>query len=159
MTREELMMDDLLGMVQLRALLGSDEEKNGALQTSSAGFEEIYHFLRRYARRNACEVQLVLITMEAGGGALTLNDAEDAKLRDQWMGALAQAVKGSIRQTDVECRLGLSQYIVILTDTNRGNANIALTRIRHSWDALEENPGFRLAFEVQDINGEEADLL
>ena len=152
-------MDDLLGMVQLRALLGSDEEKNGALQTSSAGFEEIYHFLRRYARRNACEVQLVLITMEAGGGALTLNDAEDAKLRDQWMGALAQSVKGSIRQTDVECRLGLSQYIVILTDTNRGNANIALTRIRHSWDALEENPGFRLAFEVQDINGEEADLL
>ena len=56
--------DDLLGIVQLRALLGREEERKGALLTNSSGFEEIYHFLRRYARRNACEVQLVLITME-----------------------------------------------------------------------------------------------
>ena len=148
--------DDLVGIVQLRALLGREDEKNGALQTSNAGFEEIYHFLRRYARRNACEVQLVLITMEADGAFASGNrkNPSDPALHEKWMGELAGVVKRTIRQTDVECHLGLSQYMVILTDTNRVNADIALMRIRRSWDALQGNPGYRLSFEVQDINGD-----
>lgn len=150
--------DDLLGIVQLRALLGREEERNGALQTSSAGFEEIYHFLRRYARRNACEVQLVLITMEPEEGKSS-QELNEPQLHDKWMGKLSSVVKSSIRQTDVECQLGLSQYMVILTDTSPMNANIALTRIRRAWSALEENPGYQLSFEVQDIIGDMSDAL
>ena len=153
--------DDLLGMVQLRALLGREEEVSGALLTTNAGFEEIYHFLRRYAKRNACEVQLVLITMEVqeGPGSLSREDLMDPLLHDKWMDALSAVVKRSIRQTDVECQLGLSQYMVILTDTNRGNADIALVRIRRAWEELEENPGFRLTFEVQGIIGDGVEML
>ena len=150
--------DDLLGIVQLRALLGREEERSGALQTNSYGFEEIYHFLRRYARRNACEVQLVLITMEPENEQLAQRLMEP-QVHDKWMGALAGVVKKSVRQTDVECQLGLSQYMVILTDTSRVNADIALVRIRHAWEELEENPGYRLSFEVQDIIGDSVDTL
>ncbi len=138
--------DDLFGIVQLRALLGRDEEKNGALQTSSAGFEEIYHFLRRYARRNACEVQLVLITMS---NEKTMPG--ETWFHEEWMGKLAATVKRCVRQTDVECQLGLSQYMVILTDTSTINAEIALMRIKNTWEKLEHNPGYTLSFEVQDI--------
>ena len=150
--------DDLLGIVQLRALLGREEERNGALQTNSSGFEEIYHFLRRYARRNACEVQLVLITMEAANpqDAKALSEPQ---IHDRWMSRLAGVVKKSVRQTDVECQLGLSQYMVILTDTSRVNADIALMRIRRAWEELDQNPGYRLSFEVQDIIGDVQDVL
>lgn len=149
--------DDLLGIVQLRSLLGREDERNGALQTNSFGFEEIYHFLRRYARRNTCEVQLVLITMEVAGSSA--KDLTDPQLHDQWMENLATVVKQSVRQTDVECQLGLSQYMVILTDTSSVNAEIALVRIRHAWEALGENPGYRLSFEIQDIVGDAQDTL
>ena len=83
----------------------------------------------------------------------------DPLLHDKWMDALSAVVKRSIRQTDVECQLGLSQYMVILTDTNRGNADIALVRIRRAWEELEENPGFRLTFEVQGIIGDGVEML
>ena len=150
--------DDLLGIVQLRALLGREEERNGALETNSSGFEEIYHFLRRYARRNACEVQLVLITMEAANP----HDSKalsEPQIHERWMSMLAGVVKKSVRQTDVECQLGLSQYMVILTDTSRVNADIALMRIRRAWEELEQNPGYRLSFEVQDIIGDVQDAM
>ena len=150
--------DDLLGIVQLRALLGREEERTGALQTNSSGFEEIYHFLRRYARRNSCEVQLVLITMEMVN-AHAAQTLDQPQTHEKWMGHLADVVKKSVRQTDVECQLGLSQYMVILTDTSRVNADIALMRIRRSWEELEENPGYRLSFEVQDIIGDGVDAL
>ena len=152
--------DDLVGIVQLRALLGREEERGGALQTNSAGFEEIYHFLRRYARRNACEVQLVLITMEADSETAQAHpELSEPQTHEKWMSTLAGVVKRSIRQTDVECQLGLSQYMVILTDTNSVNAEIALMRIRRAWDEVEENPGYRLSFEVQDIIGDVSDAL
>ncbi len=141
--------DDLFGIVQLRALLGRDEEKNGALQASSAGFEEIYHFLRRYARRNSCEVQLVLITMSNENTM-----PGETWFHEEWMGKLSATVKRCVRQTDVECQLGLSQYMVILTDTSTVNAEIALMRIKNSWEKLEHNPGYTLSFEVQDIGAE-----
>lgn len=146
--------DDLLGVIQLRALLGKEDEYAGALQASSAGFEEIYHFLRRYARRNGCEVQLVLITMNSD-----LSAEETEKQRETWMNSLADLIKKCIRQTDVECRLGFFQYMVILTDTNSINAEIALMRIRNSWEKQENNPGFSISFEVQDICGDGADAL
>ncbi len=146
--------DDIFGIVQLRALLGREEERNGALQASSAGFEEIYHFLRRYARRNACEVQLVLITMS--------NDHEmpgENWFHEEWMGKLSATVKRCVRQTDVECQLGLSQYMVILTDTSTVNADIALVRIKKVWDSLEHNPGYSLSFEIQDIGIDSSEML
>ncbi len=139
-------MDDLYGIVQLRALLGREEERNGALQTSSAGFEEIYHFLRRYSRRNGCEVQLVLITMS--------NDnimPGEVWFHEEWMEKLSETVKKCVRQTDVSCQLGMSQYMVILTDTSTMNADIALLRVRNAWEKLEHNPGYTISFEVQDI--------
>ena len=150
--------DDLLGIVQLRALLGREEERKGALLTNSSGFEEIYHFLRRYARRNACEVQLVLITMEFKNSQ-SGQDLSDPALHERWMEYLADVVKKTVRQTDVESPLGLSQYMVILTDTSNVNADIALMRIRHAWEELGENPGYRLSFEVQDIIGDASDAL
>ena len=150
--------DDLLGIVQLRALLGREEERKGALLTNSSGFEEIYHFLRRYARRNACEVQLVLITMESENSQ-SGQDLSDPALHERWMEYLADVVKKTVRQTDVESPLGLSQYMVILTDTSNVNADIALMRIRHAWEELGENPGYRLSFEVQDIIGDASDAL
>ena len=150
-------MDDLIGIVQLRSLLGREDERKGALQTNSFGFEEIYHFLRRYARRNACDMQLVLITMEADGPSE--KDLAEPQLHEKWMENLASVVKQSIRQTDVECQLGLSQYMVILTDTSSVNAEIALVRIRRAWEALGENPGYRLSFEIQDIVGDAQDTL
>lgn len=147
-------MDDLFGIVQLRALLGREEEKNGALMASSAGFEEIYHFLRRYARRNACEVQLVLITM-----ATDYQMPGETWFHEEWMKKLSDTVKKCVRQTDVECQLGLSQYMVILTDTSTVNAEIALLRVKNAWEKLEHNPGYTLTFEVQDIGAESADGL
>ena len=39
------------------------------------------------------------------------------------------------------------------------NADIALMRIRHAWEELGENPGYRLSFEVQDIIGDASDAL
>jgi hypothetical protein len=72
---------------------------------------------------------------------------------------LADVVKKTVRQTDVESPLGLSQYMVILTDTSNVNADIALMRIRHAWEELGENPGYRLSFEVQDIIGDASDAL
>ena len=152
--------DDLVGIVQLRALLGREEEKDGALQTSSVGFEEIYHFLRRYARRNACKVQLVLITMAPDPEKMQAHpELTDSSVHDMWMSRLAGVVKSTIRQTDVECQLGLSQYMVILTDTSNVNAAIALMRIRRAWEEVRENPGYKLSFEVQDIFGDTSDAL
>ncbi len=147
-------MDDLFGIVQLRALLGKEEEKNGALQASSAGFEEIYHFLRRYARRNACEVQLVLITM-----ATENQMPGETWFHEEWMEKLSTTVKKCVRQTDVACQLGLSQYMVILTDTSTVNADIALLRIKNAWEKLEHNPGYTISFEVQDIGMDAAEGL
>ena len=141
--------EDLMGIVQLRLLFG-EEPDNGAFNTSIGGFGEMYHFLRRYAKRNNVKMQLMVITLNYSGD----KKEPDGVIEEEHMWSLRKLVNSAIRKTDVSTRLGQDQFMVILTNMNDEYINIATERIKKAWSSDPENKEFELKFEAQEINSE-----
>ncbi len=141
--------EDLMGIVQLRLLFG-EEPDNGAFNTSIGGFGEMYHFLRRYSKRNNVKMQLMVISFNYSGD----KEESDGVLEEEHMWSLRKIVNSAIRKTDVSARLGQNQFIVILTNMNDEYINIATERIKKAWSSDSENKDFELTFEAQEINSE-----
>lgn len=134
---------DILGVINLSLLLDTGFNEKGPLSTYDEGFKQIYQFLKKYARRNNKDVQLVL---------LTLNN-KDKKRGEELLdasGQLAEAIKASIRQSDIMSQLNESQFMIILTDTTEGNADIAINRIMKNF-ASAAGEEYKLTYEVRDI--------
>jgi putative nucleotidyltransferase with HDIG domain len=141
--------EDLMGIVQLRLLFG-EESDDGAFNTSIGGFGELYHFLRRYAKRNNIKMQLMVITLRCKDE----KKDSDGILEEEHMWTLRNIVSSTVRKTDVATRLSRNQFIIILTDMNNEYVDIATNRITEAWNNDDNNNEFELTFESQEINSE-----
>ncbi|MCR4695427.1 MAG: HD domain-containing protein [Pseudobutyrivibrio sp.] len=139
--------DDLVGIIQLRNMLGVDSGK-GAFNTGFGGFTEMYHFFRRYAIRNKLRMQLVLINL------IDKNDAYAPSETEGYMGLLEHIISNSIRNTDVEARLGINQYMIILTNVEDSDSPKIIDRIHEAWHTMSGNNSLSISFEVQEINAD-----
>ncbi len=132
--------NDLLGIVSLSLLLDQDAQKDGAFRTDGEGFRQIYQFLKKYARRNNTEVQLVLLTLRDCGEGHDLAAASSL---------LADIIRNAIRQSDIMTQLNRAQFLLILTGTSTENAGTAIDRITGRF--AEKNDSFTLTHEASDI--------
>ncbi|MEE0956270.1 MAG: HD domain-containing protein [Eubacterium sp.] len=138
---------DILGVISLSLLLDSGFSEKGPLSTYDDGFKQIYQFLKKYARRNKKDVQLVLLTLhnkDKNRG----NEFLDAS------GQLAEVIKGSIRQSDILSQLNEIQFMIILTDATVDNADIAINRIMDRFASISGGE-YKLTYEVRDIVNQE----
>lgn len=133
---------DILGVVSLSLLLDTGFNEKGPITTDDNSFRQIYQFLKKYARRNNKDVQLVLLTMQKKG-------EKKPSYIGNVSGVLAEVIKGTIRQSDIMSQLNETQFMIILTDTTKENANLALNRINTRFSQVEEN--YKLIYEIQDI--------
>ena len=137
---------DDLGIANLTLILDAGSAGSGAFHTNSESFKQLYQFLKRYARRNNTDVQLVLLTLaRRDGGSSERDEVEAAADR------LSDIIRSTIRQSDIMTQMNESQFTIILTDTSTVNASVAINRIRNKFDADGEDMAYELKSEVQDI--------
>ncbi len=134
--------NDLLGIVNLSLLLNRDTQGQGAFRTDSEGFRQIYQFLKKYAKRNNTDVQLVLMTLHGRDSDYDLTAPSSV---------LADVIRHSIRQSDIMAQLNEVQYMIILTDTTTVNAETAIVRILNRFDEAEGSV-YSLTYDVSDIS-------
>lgn len=137
---------DDLGIANLTLILDAGSAGSGAFHTNSESFKQLYQFLKRYARRNNTDVQLVLLTLARRDGGSSERD-EIEPVADR----LSDIIRSTIRQSDIMTQMNESQFTIILTDTSTVNASVAINRIRNKFDADGENAAYELKSEVQDI--------
>lgn len=146
--------EDQFGLMQVRALLNEGPGESGAYLVSQAGFSNIYHFLRRYARRKHAGMQLCLISVSrekpSGMMMLALWDKNHEE-EEQAMEKLREIIGASIRQTDIVSRADISQFMLILTDAETENIETVAGRIREKWEKTRFSQTHRVDFEAQDL--------
>ena len=132
---------DLLGIVSLTLHLEKAAREAGAFYTSEDSFQEIYNFLKKYARRNHTHIQLILLTMQEGKG-----DQAAACIK------LTDAIRNTIRSSDIMAAVNESQYMVILMDSTSENTRTVIERIRSAYGA-EYMHSFPFSYEIKQVEG------
>ncbi len=103
----------------LHSLLSRTDAGKGAYITEFDSLHHVYNFIRRLVERKNYPVHTLLFTATSTENAA----AEEA------MDLLEQAVKNSMRCVDVAARYSAAQLMVVLPDTDRGQAEAAAQRI------------------------------
>lgn len=102
-----------------------DEYKPGGYLCPYPVFQGIYRVIERLIERGGQFVYLMLCTVVDGKG----NPMKDGAVLDDLSPRLEEAIQGSVRHSDVVCRYGKGQYLVLLINTTRENCKIIQKRI------------------------------
>ncbi|MBQ9662131.1 MAG: bacterial transcriptional activator domain-containing protein [Oscillospiraceae bacterium] len=94
-------------------LIGKHEPEKGAFLCSYAVFENIYRVMERMKERNGRSNLLMLCTMEKADGS----SYEENDLQEKLVSFFEDAICTSLRKTDIVCRCGRLQYLVLLVNT------------------------------------------
>lgn len=102
-------------------------------------FEGIYQMLVRMLERSGQSVYLMLCTLVDGKG----NPVEDSSVLEQLTDRLCEAVRCSVRRSDVINRYGKGQYLVLLFNTTRESCRILQKRINGRFRSGRQRLGVR----------------
>ena len=108
----------------LKGQLDNISEGTGAYYCEFAFFKHVYQLEIRDAARNNRPTHLCLIT------AVSKTQEElEIKLQNKVMSRLMECISTSLRSRDVFARYSASQYVLLLTNTTREQAEMVLNRI------------------------------
>ena len=91
-----------------------------------AGFEEALHRHVRLAHRHDAPVSVLLLDLDA---FKNINDTYGHAGGDAVLRALADRVRGTIRESDVFSRVGGDEFAIVLSQTDPAGADVAARRI------------------------------
>ena len=120
---------------------GRQDYSAGAYNVAYDEFRYIFNFISRYAARNKKPVQLLLFTLQCEPG-----ESRDRIVRS--MDALEASATVSLRMVDVGNRFSDKQYVVILLDADKDNANLVALRVISRYEAVKPEDGLRVKYET-----------
>ncbi|MBR1781690.1 MAG: hypothetical protein IJ751_09850 [Oscillospiraceae bacterium] len=114
----------------------------GAYRCGYAAFEQVYRVMERFMQRSGQPVYLMVCTLPEEG--------EDGA-REEHSAHLEQAICAALRKTDVVCRYGKSQYLVLLVNTTREGCAVVRARIDAQFHARRGRP--EISYSVRALSG------
>ena len=120
---------------------GRQDYSEGVYNVMYDEFRYIFNFISRYAERNKRPVQLLLFTLQCEPG-----EYKERVIRS--MDALESAASVCLRMVDVGNRFSDKQYIVILLDADKENANQVALRVISKYEIIKPEDAFRLQYET-----------
>ncbi|HOL64949.1 MAG TPA: GGDEF domain-containing protein [Accumulibacter sp.] len=96
------------------------------------GFEEAYRREAARARRKGVRISLAMIDLD---DFKKINDELGHAAGDEALLNLVQTLRNALRPTDILCRFGGEEFVVLLPETRRCDAVAAITRIRQRFAA------------------------
>ena len=110
-------------------LMEDDPDAHGGYTCSYPIFRGIYQLTERTMERGGQSVFLMLCTLVDSKGNPMRENAQMTELTDR----LKDAIFRSIRRSDVVCRYGKGQYLVLLANTTMENCKIVQKRINQNY--------------------------
>ncbi|MBQ9330235.1 MAG: hypothetical protein IJ221_04530 [Oscillibacter sp.] len=120
-------------------LTGKHEPENGAYLCGYAVFESIFLVLARLTERSGQGNLLMLCTLEEADGIAH----EESALQEALAARFERAICMSLRKTDIVCRCGKLQYLVLLTNTTQECCAAIQARISAQFDQQEPKHDIR----------------
>lgn len=105
------------------------EQRPGGYLCPYPVFKGIYRVIERLIERGGQSVYLMLCTVVDSKG----NPMREGSILDDLSPRLEEAVQKSVRHSDVVCRYGKGQYLVLLINTTRENCKIIQKRINQNF--------------------------
>ena len=130
-----------------RYLAEKPEAEKGAYLCSYAVFESIYRVMERLAGRNNQSALLMLCTLEEED---TITGEESAA-RDALVQRFENAICASLRKTDIVCRCGTLQYLVLLVNATQASCSAIQKRIDARFGT--HRPKLEIRYYLRDMNG------
>jgi DNA-binding SARP family transcriptional activator len=134
----------LIDEIQADLTANNDREMGGYYCTYPI-FRSIYRFVERMLDRSGQSVYLMLCTIIDGSGKAMSDGAVLSRLSER----LRKAIIDSVRQSDVLCRYGKGQFLVLLLNTNAENCEIIEKRIEDRFYSEGQRTG--VSFHVSEI--------
>ena len=94
------------------------------------GFDEIFERELARSLRTGSGLALALIDLD---DFKRLNDSLGHQAGDDALVHLVNVLRGAMRPTDVLCRFGGEEFVLLLPDTSLADAEAAITRFRHEF--------------------------
>jgi diguanylate cyclase len=94
------------------------------------GFDEIFERELARSLRTGSGLALALIDLD---DFKRLNDTLGHQAGDDALVHLVNVLRGAMRPTDVLCRFGGEEFVLLLPDTSLADAEAAITRFRHEF--------------------------
>lgn len=101
------------------------------------GFDEAYRREAARARRKGMRISLAMIDLD---DFKKVNDEHGHAIGDKVLIQLVHTLRNTLRPTDILCRLGGEEFIVLFPETRRCDAIAAMTRIQKRF-ASQRVPG------------------
>jgi hypothetical protein len=143
---EQTVKDDRTYNVNFGILKGQLDDLNeeiGAFYCEFPFFKRVYQLEVRDAIRSDRPTHLCLIT------AVSKTQEElEPKVLNRVTGKLSECIKSSLRSRDVFSRYSASQFVLLLTNTTKEQAEMVLNRILKRFK--KENPDVRVSISVVD---------
>jgi diguanylate cyclase len=119
----ETRIDELERALREARAVALTDPLTGAL--NRRGFEDAYRQELARARRKGSQFSLVLIDLD---DFKKLNDTLGHQVGDQALIHLIRGLRTALRPSDVLCRFGGEEFLVLLPETGRSDAAAAITR-------------------------------
>lgn len=143
-------MENHYGMLDdIQAVLTApkEEREGGGFLCSLPVFQGIYRMFERMIGRSGQSVYLMLCTIVNGKGHHMKEGAVLERLSER----LGEAIRISVRHSDVVCRYSKSQYLVLLINTTREDCAIVQKRIDSHFKTEGQRTG--IMYHVNSVDG------
>lgn len=130
-----------------RYLTEKPETEKGAYLCSYAVFENIYRVMERLAGRGGQGALLMLCTLEEEDMA----SGEENAAREKLVRRFENAICASLRKSDIVCRCGKLQYLVLLVNATQESCAVIQKRIDAHFRT--HRPKSEIRYYVRDLNG------
>lgn len=127
-------LDEIQGL-----LSGNEEGVFGGYVCNWPVFEGIYRMMTRMLERSGQSVYLMLCTLVDGKG----NPVENTSALEQLSEKFSEAIRLSVRRSDVVNRYGKGQYLVLLFNTTWENCRILQKRINSRFRLGRQRTGIQ----------------
>lgn len=123
-------------MRNIRSELREEGDATGAFCRSYEHFESIYRYVERTLKRTNESACVILFTLTDRGGNLP-----DYPRREAWMAALSEAIRDSLRASDVYTQYSSGQFLVMGTGAELQYAERIAERVREGFYSRVRDPG------------------
>lgn len=141
----------LMDEVQARLTEGGESGSGGFFCTYPV-FQGIYRFMERVMDRSGQSAFLMLCTILDGSGRPMKEGAVLTRLAER----LEESIASSIRRSDVACRYGRGQFLILLLNTTIENCEIVEKRINKAFSS--EGQRTRVSYHVNVVTYEPPDV-
>ena len=143
-SREEVSGEGNVGAAgtldKVQMILAERNRQRGAYELGFSAFQTVYRFLIRAMENYHRPVELVLYTLQSASGG---------RVPEETLERFGQVLAASLRRSDVLCRNGKNQFMIMLTEVEDTGAEFALARITKNWKAEYTNDDLEITCEAE----------